>query len=185
MAYQFGGPPHSDQTLDHVPEFKARVDGAVREAKAVVYIGWRPNDSGYGFFTWLDHANEFPPLTLVVEAWKLNCDAFELPYANCFKVNDRAEFLFDIVPRWMRDCVVWQDGPEHLTNEASARLIKSWQLLGFKSIVLSTPDGWLEQGPLDGNELERHVGAWTRETYASLRFDVQSYSAGLIGLWEK
>jgi hypothetical protein len=184
MAYQFGGPAHSDQTLDHVPEFKARVDGAVRGAKAVVYIGWRPNDSGYGFFDWLVSDGD-PPLTLVVEAWKPNCDAFELPYTVCFKVNDRAEFLFDVVPRWMRDCVVWQDGPEHLPDEASARLIKSWQLMGFKSIVVSTPDGYLEQGSLDGNELERHVGAWTKETYKRLNFQVESYSAGLLGIWQK
>ena len=112
-------------------------------------------------------------------------DAFIPPYQNCFKTVGRAEMLFDLVPPWMRDCVVWQDGPEHLATVAGVRLVRSWQLMGFKSIVLSTPDGWLEQGPLDGNEFERHVGAWTKETYEQLNFDVRSYSAGLIGVWRK
>jgi len=161
------------------------VDTAVRDAKSVVYIGWRPHDSGYAFFEWLDRANEFPPLTLLVEAWKPNVEAFVPPYPNCFKVCGLAESLFDLVPCWARDCVVWQDGPEHLDNANGERLIRTWQLIGFKSIVLSTPDGWLEQLALEGNEYERHRGAWTKETYAKLNFDVCNYSAGLIGVWRK
>jgi hypothetical protein len=186
MAYNFGGPRHLDQTLDHVPEFKKRLDGAVANAKSVVYIGWRPNDSEYKFFEWLSNVNiECPPLTLVVEAWGPNVEAFNPPYDNCFKVHGRAEMLFDLVPPWMRDCVIWQDGPEHMFNGESERLVKSWQLLGFKSIVLSTPDGWLDQGAINGNELERHLGAWTKAIYKSLNFKVESYSAGLIGFWCK
>ncbi len=185
MAYNFAGPAHSDQTLDHVPEFKRMVDQSVSGAKSVVYIGWRPKDSGYDFFNWLANVDRDPPLTLLVEAYELNVKAFKEPYSNCFKVCERAESLLDIVPPWMRDCIVWLDGPEHLYNENSERLIRSWQMLGFKSIVLSTPDGWLDQGPLDGNEYERHLGTWTKKTYQSLNFAVEYYSAGLIGCWRK
>jgi len=184
MAYGFGI-DHSDQTLHHVPDFKGELDQAVAGADSVVYIGWRPHDSGYNFFTWLDRVHEYPPLTLLVEAWQPNVDAFQPLYSNCFKTHGRAEELFDLVPLWMRDCVVWQDGPEHLRNDDSERLIRSWQLLGFKVIVLSTPEGWLDQEALNGNEFERHLGAWTKETYASLNFKCQSYSAGLIGFWRK
>jgi len=187
MAYGFGV-DYSDQTLDHMPDFKKMVDGCVTEARSVVYIGWRPHDSGYNFFEWLikfGYCKDGPMLTLVVEAWQPNVDAFREPYETCFKVCARAEDLLELVPPWMRDCIVWLDGPEHLYNENAERLIKSWQLLGFKSIVLSTPDGYLEQGPLDGNEYERHLGIWTKKTYKELNFAVESYSAGLIGCWRK
>lgn len=184
MAYNFSGPQHSDQTLDHVPEFKRALDGCVEGAKAVVYIGWRPHDSGYKFFDWLG-VKSFCPLTLLVEAYEPNVKAFKEPYRNCFKICARAVSLFDLVPPWMRDCIVWQDGPEHMDNDAAEGLIKSWQMHGFKSIVLSTPDGWLDQGPIDGNEYERHLGIWTKETYRSLNFAVENYSAGLIGYWNK
>jgi hypothetical protein len=170
-----------------LPEFKEEVDMTVLCAKSVVYIGWRPQDSGYEFFEWIKWArrDESLPLTLLVEAHRPNVDSFSTPYQTCFKTQGRAEELLELVPPWMRDCVVWQDGPEHLRNDVAERTIRSWQLLGFRTIVLSTPDGWLDQGPLNGNEYERHLGAWTKREYEALKFKVEKYSAGLIGFWRK
>lgn len=185
MAYGFGI-DHSDQTLHHVPEFKKELDGCVAHAKSVVYIGWRPGDSEYKFFHWLMSLNtNGPPTTLLVDAWKPNVDAFVPPYIGCFKTCGRAEFLLDIVPEWMRDCVVWQDGPEHLSIGEGMRAIKCMKRGGFKSIIISTPDGYLEQGPLDGNPYEKHECGWNRKQYAWTGFKVESYSAGLIGYWKR
>lgn len=184
MAYNFGGEPYADQTLDHAPEFKGELDSTVLQSRSVVYIGWRPQDSGYQFFRWLKSWHR-PPLTLLVEAHKPNVEAFEPPYENCFKSQGLAEHLLEVVPPWMRDCVVWQDGPEHLRNDVSEQVIRAWKMLGFRTIVLSTPDGWLEQGPLNGNEYERHLGSWTKRDYEALKFRVEKYSAGLIGFWRR
>lgn len=181
MAYCFGI-DHSDQTLFHEPEFKKKLDAAVAQARSVVYVGWRPDDSGYKFFDWLKSQGE--RLTILVEAWAQNVAAFKPPYRTCFKVRGDILIFDQLVPDWARDCLVWQDGPEHLANSAAVPLIKRMQR-SFNSIVLATPDGPLPQGPVNGNPYERHVGAWTKELYRELGFEVVSYSAGLIGLWQR
>lgn len=180
MAYCFGI-DHSDQTLYHAPELKKKIDGAVAGAKSVMLVGWRPHDSRYTFFDWLKTAAG-EKLVLVVDAWEPNIRAFRPPWPTVFKYWDDVRRFRKFMPDWARDCVVWQDGPEHLPKDEAELLLKAMKM-AFNSIVISTPDGMLEQGPLDGNPYEEHMSAWSREDYVRLGFDVASYSAGLIGIW--
>ena len=176
MAYLFGL-PGNDQTLDHAPKFKRRLDQHIRRAKNIVLVGWRPTPDGVRLF---DAMSPRAAKTLV-EAWPSNCERFSYRDTEvvCGDIRE-----YNSLPFVKCGMLIWQDGPEHVVKEEVVPLIMRMQE-DFNAIVLSTPDGEHPQEALEGNPWEIHRSTWREEDYERLGFQAYKYNAGLLGLWEK
>jgi hypothetical protein len=58
------------------------------------------------------------------------------------------------------DCVVALDLIEHLPKEDGYRLLQSMERIALKKVILFTPNGFLPQPAIDGNEFQRHLSGW-------------------------
>ena len=188
MAYQFLGEKIDGETMasekiDNQP-FKLRLDLVVVEARRVIVVGWKP-ETGYPFFRWL--AKEGKDIILV-EAFQHNVESFDEYLGGRHRVAHKMHMdvrdLLSAVPIEARDCLVWQDGPEHIEMNQAVQLLRQFQE-SFNSIIIATPNGPYNQGILDGNVWEIHRSTWYAETYKELGFEVADYEAGLIGYWRQ
>jgi len=60
------------------------------------------------------------------------------------------------------DLIICSDMVEHLPKEKGTELLKQFARVGKTSIVI-IPTQVRPQGPVHGNEFERHVASWTKE----------------------
>lgn len=179
MAYKFGFP--GGETLDHNQTFKSELDSLFSSSKNVTFVGWR-QDTGLDVF--INFFNNFQYIN-VVEIFKPNADllaSFKIPKLNVlnFDIRDHEDFLKsdDL------DCLVWQDGPEHLEMQESKNILNELKTK-FKKIIIATPKGEYIQGPLYGNESERHLSSWEIQDYQNLGFEVSIIGEiFLIGYWK-
>jgi hypothetical protein len=174
--YQFEALPGKEKIED--PEFKEALDSIVREARCVLTIGWH-DGSGYDLYRWLVENGK---RVILIEAFwgnveKFGCDGVEKIHGDCRDFQS-------LVGKESRDCVIWQDGPEHMDADQAVRLLKDFQR-EFKSIIISTPNGEYPQGVMDGNNWEVHRSTWFEANYRALGFQVLAYEAGLIGYWRE
>ncbi len=58
------------------------------------------------------------------------------------------------------DCAIAFELIEHLTREEGIELIRNMENMAKKKIILSTPNGWLEQDEFDGNKMQHHKSSW-------------------------
>ena len=75
------------------------------------------------------------------------------------------------------EAVVLIEVIEHLSKEAGKRVLGEAQGWATQKIILTTPNGFVEQGGLFGNLLEKHVSGWTVRELRDLGFKVR----GLAG----
>lgn len=59
------------------------------------------------------------------------------------------------------DCVFALDLIEHLRKEDGLRLLDAVEEIARRRVVIFTPNGFLPQGPLDGNPFQEHLSGWT------------------------
>lgn len=59
------------------------------------------------------------------------------------------------------DLVLALDVIEHLPKERGEAFLRALETLATRRVVVFTPNGFLEQGPLDGNPYQRHLSGWT------------------------
>ncbi|MEA2020141.1 MAG: class I SAM-dependent methyltransferase [Patescibacteria group bacterium] len=71
------------------------------------------------------------------------------------------------------DAVIMLEVIEHLPKDAGFELLKRSEKWAKKKIIISTPNGFLEQGESDENPLQRHRSGWGVE---------ELHSFGLAGL---
>lgn len=157
-----------DEDLDHVPDFKEKIDSLVKNAKTVLVVGWRP-DTGYYLFEYL---TGFSTVTLV-EIFENNCKSFTLNNVNvvCDNILEfikKTETVFDVL--------IWQDGPEHVTIPEFEQFLKDCSGK-VKNMIIATPNGVYPQDALYGNIYERHNATWFQNTYLEFGFDVREYIA--------
>jgi SAM-dependent methyltransferase len=74
------------------------------------------------------------------------------------------------------DAVVALDVVEHLEKEDGLRLLERMEALARRRVVVFTPNGFLPQGAVGGNELQRHLSGWEPEELARLGFTVRGMS---------
>lgn len=161
-----------DEDLDHVPEFKEKIDNLVKEAKNIVVVGWRP-DTGYYLFEYL---TEFATVTLV-EIFPDNCTTFNFPKVSVV-CADIKEFIKSSTEKY--DLIIWQDGPEHIFLVEFEEFLKDCNGK-VNSMIIATPNGWFPQGVLYGNVFENHQSTWYKKTYTDLGFEVAEYVADIHG----
>lgn len=74
------------------------------------------------------------------------------------------------------DAVVALDVIEHLPKEDGPRLLEQMEAIARRVVVVFTPNGFLPQGPIGGNELQRHVSGWTVGEMRERGFEVLGMS---------
>ena len=164
-----------DEDLDHVPEFKEKVDSLIDNAKTILFVGWRYDaDLCYDQF---DYTTKFAKVTLV-EAWKPNCNA----YVAHNKWNYPVEVICDDVLEFIKktdrkfDVCVWFDGPEHVEYEQFVGFLRNaYGKIGH--LIVSTPNGVFPQKSIGGNAFETHKTIWHDYMYENLGFEVVKWLA--------
>lgn len=161
------------EDLDHVPEFKEKVDSLIDNAKEILFVGWRYDaDSAYDHF---DYTCKFANVCLV-EAWKANCDAFAEHNRWNHPVEvinaDILEFIKQTDRKW--DVCAWFDGPEHVTQDQFVEFLRSaYGKIG--TLIISTPNGVFPQGAIGGNKYEIHQSTWYEETFQNFGFETTKW----------
>ncbi|MBM3418919.1 MAG: hypothetical protein FJY17_08395 [Bacteroidetes bacterium] len=70
------------------------------------------------------------------------------------------------------DCVVSIGSIEHLAKEDGIKLLEKVEDWSSKLIIFETPNGFVEQGPVDGNIHQIHLSGWHREDFERLGYRV-------------
>jgi hypothetical protein len=71
------------------------------------------------------------------------------------------------------DAVVALDVIEHLQKDDGLALLERMESLARRRVVVFTPNGFLPQGPLEGNELQRHLSGWGAGELRGLGYEVE------------
>ena len=79
------------------------------------------------------------------------------------------------------DAILCLDVIEHLPKGDSAAVVESLDRLARRLVVVITPNGFLEQHPVDGNEMQRHRCGWSSAELRQAGFEVFGIE-GLRGL---
>lgn len=76
------------------------------------------------------------------------------------------------------DAVVMVEVLEHLTKDDGLKALKKAERIARKKVLITTPNGFVSQGRLDKNILQRHRSGWSVSELEALGFKVY----GLSGL---
>ncbi len=82
------------------------------------------------------------------------------------------------IPKNSYDCVVCLDVIEHFEKEPSREFIRTMEDVAKKRVILFTPNGFLPQGALGGNEFQIHRCGWDTNELEKLGYSV----IGMYGL---
>lgn len=69
---------------------------------------------------------------------------------------------------------------EHLSKEDGEKFVKSLERLALKVVIITTPNGYVPQPAIDGNEFQRHLCGYSVEELQALGYRVR----GINGLKE-
>jgi hypothetical protein len=182
MSYQFEAAPlYEDETLDHEVEFRSALHAALRDNRCLVYIGWHHPVPMLDFYS-----NVFSSI-IVVEAWAANVWRAQAAHPHVRLVHaDVRSFQLPLTEG--KVAIVWQQGPEHLEKRQAIDLIEAWKTQAH-TIILEAPNGWREQGEIDGNPFETHLSAWSLEDFLNLEFRARLFmnpeaTGSIIGYWQ-
>lgn len=70
------------------------------------------------------------------------------------------------------DVVTLYDVVEHFPKREGFELLERCEFLTQKLVIVQTPNGFLEQGPEYGNELQRHLSGWFAHDFQGLGYTV-------------
>ncbi len=82
------------------------------------------------------------------------------------------------LPKNSADAVVALEVLEHLPKEDGAIFLSVLENIAREVVVISTPNGYVEQGASDGNEYQRHLSGWNAAELRALGYQVY----GTLGL---
>ena len=71
------------------------------------------------------------------------------------------------------DAILCLEVLEHLTKEEGYELIKRMKKWAKKKIIISVPNGFIEQHGYDGNPFQEHHSGWKIEEFKNLGFKVR------------
>lgn len=71
------------------------------------------------------------------------------------------------------DAVVALDVIEHLERPEGLELLARMESLAVRRVVVFTPNGFLPQGAVGGNELQRHLSGWDAAEMRRLGYEVE------------
>jgi len=76
------------------------------------------------------------------------------------------------------DAVILMEVIEHLSKEDGLKVLELANNWARKKVVVSTPNDYIEQNPVDGNKFQKHLSGWSVEELEKLGFRCR----GLAGL---
>jgi hypothetical protein len=132
-------------------------------------------DIGCGEASWLRFLS-FRGTRLGVDGWEPAIRASQRA-----KIHD-SYILSDIrslaLPAASADAVLCLDVIEHLPKNESREVVSMIDVLARRLVIIVTPNGFVEQIPVDGNEYQRHLCGWSVEELRAAGFTVY----GMYGL---
>jgi len=87
-------------------------------------------------------------------------------------LTESVERLLSNVGGQKFDLVLLYDVIEHLPKKQGYELLEKCEQLTSKYVLLQTPNGFLEQGPENGNEHQRHLSGWFPQEFEGLGYKV-------------
>lgn len=76
------------------------------------------------------------------------------------------------------DAVIMIEVFEHLDKRSALKILKKVEKWASKKVIVTTPNGYIEQGNLDKNPYQKHLSGWTVDEMEKLGFECK----GLAGL---
>lgn len=184
MSYQFEAPPiYEDEHLNYHVYFKIYIDNIIKKSKFLTYVGWRDN------FSFFDYYSSIIKKIFIIEIWQPHVDKLNKKYSNVEIICKDVCNFDSLIPLNYRDCLLWQQGPEHMKMKQAKNLINQMKKT-FSKIIIETPNGLWEQGADGDNIYEAHLSYWYPEDYQELGFSYALFGGAtqhdiIIGYWER
>lgn len=77
--------------------------------------------------------------------------------------------------------VIANDVIEHMDRDRGEALLEKMEYWSPKKIVVTTPNGWLPQGEIEGNPFQHYLSAWRVDDFTARGYKVYGLSADLSG----
>ena len=106
------------------------------------------------------------------------------PYVETAKLNGTHDEIWEMSVSDLAleensfDAVTLIDVIEHMSREDALATIELAKFIARKKVIINSPNGFIPQEALDGNELQKHLSGWTLSDMKSLNFRVR----GMAGL---
>lgn len=133
---------------------------ALKDCKSVIDLGCGPN-SPLQYCPWITHS-------IGVEAFDPYLQQSKAKKIHTNYLSDRLETLD--FPNKSVDAVILIDVLEHLPEELGYKILQKAERWARKKVIVSSPNGFIEQSALDGNELQKHLSGWDYTRMKSLSF---------------
>lgn len=115
--------------------------------------------------------------------YTVGIDAFEpaIAMSRARRIHDeyRCMNVLDIereIPDRSFDCAAALDLIEHLTKEDGLRLLRAMERIARRKVVVFTPQGFLPQHAVGGNEFQRHLSGWKVDEMRGMGYRVLGMS---------
>jgi len=177
MAYLFNQTQLKAQPI--FKKVKRMVDPKIQQCKSFCVVGWR-YDSSTNIFPLLHQYGKIH----LVETFYLNIQDFKkkgFDYVNT--INDDIQNYKQLFKKNEIDCLIWQNGPEHLDKESGMSILKllpNWFDLVIVESISKPEDHSL--GMIFGNPYENRLSEWTIEDYKQLKYKTIDYNYGIFAM---
>jgi len=132
----------------------------LHDCKSVIDLGCGPN-SPLQYCPWIEDS-------IGVEAFVPYLEQSRAKNIHTEYLNARLETLD--FPDKSVDAVILIDVLEHLPEELGYQILEKTERWARKKVIVSSPNGFIEQSALDDNELQKHLSGWDYARMKSLGF---------------
>lgn len=112
-------------------------------------------------------------------AYRVGVDAHEPSIEKSRAENIHSEYVISNVSEIGNkfapgsfDCVLLLEVIEHLPRDMGASLLAQCERIARKRVVVSTPNGFVEQPPIFGNPFQEHLSGWTPSDFTERGYEV-------------
>lgn len=151
-----------------VPTLDSELAKSLRDCDSVLDLGCGPKS---------------PIRNITLMSRRVGVEAFH-PYVETARLNQTHDEIWETsilgldIEENSFDAVTLIDVIEHMTREDAQKTITLAKFIARKKVVINSPNGFIAQEALDGNELQKHLSGWDLPDMKSLSFGVR----GLAGL---
>jgi len=177
MAYLFNEAQLKAQPI--FKKIKRLIEPQIQQCKSFCVVGWR-YDSGVNIFPYLHQYGDVH----LVEAFSLNIDDFKKKGFDFVKTkHDDIQNYKQIFSKNEIDCLIWQNGPEHVDKESGMNMLKilpNW----FDVVIIesiSQPEDH-NLGMIFGNPYENRISEWNMEDYCQTKYRTIDYHYGIFAI---
>lgn len=78
------------------------------------------------------------------------------------------------------DAVICFQVIEHVTKKDGMQMLKVFENIAKKQVIITTPVEYFEHPDMDGNKLQRHLSVWSKREFQDLGYRVKTQSLNLL-----